>query len=86
MLAVAFVHTDRRIEVGAAKYREMQAKGQTMMPLSVVLDRGESFAIPSKEKGREIPCRIMKPKSGKDARAIFMYIHGGGWVLSSETG
>jgi len=84
-LAITYVLTDGRTEVGAAKYREMGAAGQTAFPPSIVLDRGEVFSIPSREKGREIPYRMMRPKNGKDARAIFMYIHGGGWVLSTET-
>ncbi|KAL9005185.1 MAG: hypothetical protein Q9188_002021 [Gyalolechia gomerana] len=71
-------------QVGAAKYRDMSVKGQTVFPPPVVLDRGHPFSIPSREQGREIPCRVMRPKDGKEPVALFMYIHGGGWVLSSE--
>jgi len=84
-VAVVYVLTDGRTKVGAAKYREMQSKGQTIFPSPVVLDRGESFTIPSREQGRKIPCRVMTPMNGKDAKAVFMHIHGGGWVLSAET-
>ena len=76
---------DSVTKVGAAKYREMRLKGQTIFPVPVVLDRGKALSIPSREKGREIPCRLMMPANGKEARAVFMYIHGGGWVLSNET-
>ena len=72
------------MKVGAAKYREMRAKGETVLPPTVVLDRGKPFSIPSREKGRDIPCRVMSPQDGKKAKAVFIYIHGGGWVLSDE--
>ncbi|KAL8721781.1 MAG: hypothetical protein Q9181_007636, partial [Wetmoreana brouardii] len=72
-------------QVGAAKYREMRLKGETVFPPAVVLDRGKSFSIPSRDDGRPIPCRLMRPENGKEAKALFMHIHGGGWVLSSET-
>ncbi|KAL8836138.1 MAG: hypothetical protein Q9170_003031 [Blastenia crenularia] len=71
-------------EVGAAKYRAMRNNGETIFPPAVLLDRGKSFSIPSREEGREIPCRMMVPE-GKEPKAVFMYIHGGGFVLSSET-
>ncbi|KAL8923098.1 MAG: hypothetical protein Q9208_004782 [Pyrenodesmia sp. 3 TL-2023] len=74
----------RWFQVGAAKYREMWAKGETVFPPAVVLDRGKSFSIPSRDKGMEIPCRALVPENGRDAKAVYMHIHGGGWVLSSE--
>ncbi|KAL8759739.1 MAG: hypothetical protein Q9199_000545 [Rusavskia elegans] len=65
-------------QVGAAKYRAMQANGETMFPQAVVLDRGWNFSIPSRENGRDIPCRVMTPENTIDAKAVFTHIHGGG--------
>ena len=70
--------------MGAAKYREMRAKGQTVFPPAIKLERGKPFAIPSRDKGRDIPCRILAPQVDRDPKAVFIYIHGGGWVLSDE--
>ncbi|KAL2426635.1 hypothetical protein ABEF95_011058 [Exophiala dermatitidis] len=71
-------------EVGAQRYREMRAAGETRLPKAVYLDSAESFIIPSRDADRTIPCRILKPQNGKSAKAIFMHIHGGGWVLQDE--
>ncbi|KAL8853732.1 MAG: hypothetical protein Q9221_001375 [Calogaya cf. arnoldii] len=65
-------------EVGAPKYREMRAKGETALPEPIVLDRGRDISIPSREDKREIPCRVMVPENGVEAKAVFMHIHGGG--------
>ncbi|MCJ1392509.1 hypothetical protein MMC18_005377 [Xylographa bjoerkii] len=71
-------------EVGAEKYRLLRREGKTPLPKPTILDSGKSFSIPSREKGREIPCRIMMPEGEKDVTAVYMHIHGGGWVLQSE--
>ncbi|KAK5125548.1 hypothetical protein LTR85_000659 [Meristemomyces frigidus] len=70
-------------EVGAAKYRQMRWNGETPLPKPVVLMSGKNIKLPSREKGREIPCRVFQPESGK-AKGVFYHIHGGGWVLQSE--
>ncbi|KAI9714891.1 MAG: hypothetical protein M1820_000180 [Bogoriella megaspora] len=69
----------RWYEVGAAKYRKMREDGETPLPKPTILD-GEDIFVPSRESGRPIPCRVMKPKSG-DVKGVFLHIHGGGWVL-----
>jgi len=71
-------------EVGAEKYRVLRREGKTPLPKPTVLDSGKSFSIPSREEGRDIPCRIMMPEGKKDVSALYMHIHGGGWVLQSE--
>ncbi|KAL8650823.1 MAG: hypothetical protein Q9226_004981 [Calogaya cf. arnoldii] len=71
-------------EVGDPKYREMRAKGETALPEAIILERGRDISIPSREDNREIPCRVMVPENGVEAKAVFMHIHGGGFVLSSE--
>ena len=71
-------------EVGAAKYRIMRESGETPLPKPVHLPEAKDILIPSREKGRSIPCRLMKPTNGKDVRGVFYHIHGGGWVLQNE--
>ena len=81
-------------EVGAAKYRLMRENGETPLPKPVHLDRAKDIHIPSREKGREIPCRVMTPEGSNSAsphgdkspapRGVFYHIHGGGWVLQNE--
>ncbi|EXJ79683.1 hypothetical protein A1O3_07964 [Capronia epimyces CBS 606.96] len=74
----------RWYEVGATRFREMRAAGETPMPKPVLLDTAESFAIPSRDAGRMIPCRILKPQNGTTAKAIFLHMHGGGWCFQDE--
>jgi acetyl esterase/lipase len=71
-------------EVGAAKYRQMRAAGQTPLPAATYLDSAQDFSIPSRDTGRSIPCRILKPTTEKEVKAVFMHVHGGGWVLQDE--
>lgn len=61
----------------------MRWNGETPLPKPVVLESGVNFTIPSREKGRDIPCRMFKPENG-EVKGIYMHIHGGGWVLQSE--
>nr|POE56547.1 esterase [Quercus suber] len=55
----------------------------TESPQVVVLDSAVNITIPSREPGREIPCRVFKPTNAAP-KAVFYHIHGGGWVLQSE--
>ncbi|KAF1808442.1 hypothetical protein P152DRAFT_405501 [Eremomyces bilateralis CBS 781.70] len=71
-------------EVGAPKYREMREKGQTAFPAPRRLPEGKNIEIPSREAGRNIPCRLMLPSSGT-VKGTYLFIHGGGWVLMSES-
>ena len=70
-------------EVGAAKYRIMRENGETPLPKPVVIESGKDIKLPSRDKGREIPCRVFVPENGK-AKGVFYHIHGGGWVLQNE--
>lgn len=74
----------RWYEVGAEKYRKMREAGETPLPKLTLLDSGESITIPSRDSGREIPIRIMKPTNGKPVTGVYCHIHGGGWVLQTE--
>lgn len=61
----------------------MRWNGETALPKPVVIESGVDFKIPSREDGREIPCRMFKPENGH-VKGVFMHIHGGGFVLQSE--
>ena len=75
-------------EVGAQKYREMRSSGQTLFPQPLHLSEGENSTIPSRERGRDIPVRVMKPQApnNSEPKDVVLYIHGGGFVLQSEDG
>ena len=73
-----------RDQVGAKRYREMRAAGETPLPKFTYLDSAEDFDINSRDQGRSIPCRILRPQNGKPIKAVFMHIHGGGWVLGHQ--
>ncbi|KAH7147117.1 Alpha/Beta hydrolase protein [Dactylonectria estremocensis] len=72
-------------EVGAAEYRRLRAAGKTALPGPTLLPSATTFEIPSRDTGRSIPCRILRPQNNKHLSAVFMHIHGGGWVLQDET-
>ncbi|KAK7512373.1 Alpha/Beta hydrolase protein [Phyllosticta citriasiana] len=72
-----------RIRNRAARYREMRRNGEGSLPKVVVLESGVDFKIPSRDAGREIPCRLFKPEDGQ-VKGVMMHLHGGGWVLQGE--
>lgn len=73
-------------EVGAQKYRQMRANGETPLPGITLLDTAQDFDVPSRDSGRKIPCRLVKPTNGKPVNGVYLHVHGGGWVLGSEKG
>lgn len=76
--------------MGAAKYREMRKTGQTTLPAPIVLPEGIDIKIPSRDSGRDIPCRVMYPSSRtnpeerKKCKGVVCHFHGGGWTLGDE--
>ena len=70
-------------EVGAEKYRQMRWNGETPLPKPVVLESGKNISLPSRDKDRQIPCRVFQ-SDRSPSRGVFYHIHGGGWVLQSE--
>ena len=62
----------------------MRENGETALPKPIRLEEAKDFHIPSRQKGRDIPCRVMTPGHGGEVQGVFMHIHGGGWVLMSE--
>ncbi|ETN40849.1 uncharacterized protein HMPREF1541_05129 [Cyphellophora europaea CBS 101466] len=71
-------------EVGAPKYRQMRAAGETPLPAATHLPTAEDTTIPSRDAGRSIPCRVLRPQNGKAVAGVFLHIHGGGWVLQDQ--
>lgn len=61
-------------EVGAEKYRQMRRNNETPLPGPTVLESGTSFNLPSRDKGRDIPCRVFKPQHA--SKGVFMHVHG----------
>lgn len=68
----------------------MRWEGKSALPAPKVLPQGVNFIIPSREPGRDIPCRVLYPSSRtteserKKCKGVFLHIHGGGWVLGDE--
>ncbi|KAL2074948.1 hypothetical protein VTL71DRAFT_8728 [Oculimacula yallundae] len=77
-------------EVGAQKYREMRWNNETALPGPVLLPQAIDTMIPSREKGRDIPCRVLYPQSRKSdeerrgVKGVVCHFHGGGWVLGDQ--
>lgn len=71
-------------EVGVAEYRRLRTTGQTVLPGPTHLPSATGFELPSRDPDRSIPCRILRPQNQKSVTAVFMHLHGGGWVLGDE--
>ncbi|PVH72282.1 alpha/beta-hydrolase [Cadophora sp. DSE1049] len=77
-------------QIGAGKYRRMRWAGESALPPPVVLPQALDITIPSRGKGREIPCRLVYPQARKTdeerkgVKGVVLHIHGGGWVLGDE--
>lgn len=66
----------------------MRDNGQTTLPPPNLLPSGQSISLPSREGSRTIPCRLFYPNDNSDKKAckgIILHIHGGGWVLNTES-
>lgn len=72
-------------EIGAEAYRRLRSEGGTALPAPILLVSAIRLDIPSRDSSRQIPCRVFKPQHGGAVRAVFMHIHGGGWVLGNES-
>jgi acetyl esterase/lipase len=74
-------------EISAEKYRQMRWNGETPLPKPRLLDSAKNISLPSREVGRDIPCRVFRPSSSTPdsiVNGLFYHLHGGGWVLQSE--
>lgn len=61
----------------------MRLNGEVSLPKPVLVRHGTDTSIPSRDTGREIPVRVIKPQKSQ-SKGLLMHIHGGGWVLMSE--
>lgn len=75
-------------EIGAPEARRLRHEGKGALPGPVLLPSAEAMEVPSRDAGRMIPCRVFKPRKHAPGspRAMFMHIHGGGWVFGDEMG
>lgn len=74
----------RWYEVGAATFRQMAREGEGPLPVPAKLPNARDAAIPSREPGRDIPVRVYVPDDGKPSRGVFLYLHGGGFVMGTH--
>ena len=72
--------------IGAPMARQLRREGKGAFPGPTLLPSASSIEVPSRDAGRSIPCRLLKPQGDKagSPRAVYMNIHGGGWTLSDE--
>ncbi|GJD00338.1 esterase/lipase/thioesterase [Colletotrichum higginsianum] len=70
-------------EVGVSKYRQMWGNGE--FPVKPVrLDCATDIHIPSRQPGRDITCRLLRPQTTENTvNGVFMHIHGGGWSMGN---
>ena len=66
----------------------MRFKGETAFPAPKLLPDALDIKIPSREKGRDLPCRLVYPSARKSeeerrgVKGVVLHFHGGGWVVS----
>ncbi|KAK7748722.1 hypothetical protein SLS53_000745 [Cytospora paraplurivora] len=71
-------------EVGAAVFRQNAKEGKGPVPIPAKLPNARDAAIPSRVPGRDIPVRVYVPDDGKPSRGVFLYLHGGGFVVGTH--
>jgi len=60
------------------------------LPAPTLLPQGLDVTIPSRDAGRDIPCRLFYPTAKKTEAerkkcgGVVMHFHGGGWVLGDQ--
>lgn len=74
----------RWYEVGAATFRQMVKDRRGPMPVPAKLPNAHDATFPSREPGRDIPVRVYMPDNGKPSRGVFLYLHGGGFVVGTH--
>jgi acetyl esterase/lipase len=66
-----------------AEQRRQRAAGGGLFPPTPLSDRAETITIPGPVA--DVRLRVIRPKGG-GGRGIYMFIHGGGWVIGSYDG
>lgn len=59
----------------------MREKGETPLPKPIHLESAEYMEIPSRDAGRQIACRVIKPEPGTPVKAVMLHIHGGKIIM-----
>ncbi|KLU85658.1 hypothetical protein MAPG_04680 [Magnaporthiopsis poae ATCC 64411] len=54
--------------------------GSAPWPATTPHPAASEVEIPSREEGRTVPVRVLRPGNGKPSKGIFLHIHGGGWT------
>jgi hypothetical protein len=68
----------------------MRKAGQTALPPPNLLPQAIDLKLPSREPGRDIPCRLIYPSSRKteqerkSCKGTVCHLHGGGWTVSAK--
>lgn len=73
--------------MGAPASRQARWEGKGPFPAPRLLEAATEIEIPSRESGRNIPCRLVYPTARKTEEerkglSVLCHIHGGGWVVS----
>jgi acetyl esterase/lipase len=74
----------RWYDVGAAEFRRKVYAGETQFPVPPLLPKAQDFNVASRDSGREVPVRVYKPDNGEASRGVYLYLHGGGFVVGSH--
>lgn len=74
----------RWYQVGVAEYRQMVYEGKTQFPVPPLLPKAQEASVPSREPSRDIPIRVYVPDEGNPNRGIYLYFHGGGFIMGSH--
>ncbi|KAL8403289.1 hypothetical protein RB594_008515 [Gaeumannomyces avenae] len=53
-------------------------------PATVHLAGASDVEIASRDEGRTVPVRVLRPDNGKPSTGVFIHIHGGGWMTLSH--
>lgn len=68
----------------------MRDRGETALPAPTYLPQSLEITLPSREAGRDIPCRLIYPtarktsEERKQCKGSVIHLHGGGWVLGDH--
>jgi acetyl esterase/lipase len=76
--------SSRWYEVGAAEFRRMLYAGETHFPELSLPPNARGANVPSRVSGCEIPIWYYKPDNGERSIGVYLYLHGGGFVMGTH--
>ncbi|KAF2659342.1 alpha/beta-hydrolase [Lophiostoma macrostomum CBS 122681] len=74
----------RWYDVGPVEFRRKVYAGETQFPVPPLLPKAQDVYVPSRDSGREVPVRVYKPDKCDPSRGVYLYLHGGGFVMGSH--